>query len=64
MDHDGSPSYSTIHNRLIFEFEGDEAYRITYVKAWAGGPNAVAFDAVDGGLVDVPCANKARRILD
>jgi hypothetical protein len=37
---------------------------MTYIEARAGGPNAVPFDAVDGGLVDVACANKAKRELD
>lgn len=36
---------------------------MTYSKTRTRRPNAVAFDAVDCGFVDVPGANEARRRL-
>jgi hypothetical protein len=38
-------------------------HRMTYIEAWAGGPNAVALDAVYGGFINVPRTNHAIRLL-
>jgi hypothetical protein len=34
-------------------------HRMTYIEAWAGGPNAVALDTVYGGFINVPRSNHA-----
>lgn len=39
-------------------------HRMTYIEAWAGGPNAVALDTVYGGFINVSRANHAIRLLD